>query len=154
MSVVLDGIEPSFPACKTGVVAVGPQDCVCRSGEYVPKDFFRFVLTFEAPEKNRLPYRTDLDGTCKSPDLLVWNQQCYRYTKDVFEVGTQGIAPLADYHTIKGRRVTTSRVETLPSCSGGSRGTRTHNGLTRSCFQDSVLIRPGDFRVLRSLAVT
>ena len=24
--VVLDGIEPSFPACKTGVVAVGPQD--------------------------------------------------------------------------------------------------------------------------------
>ena len=30
--------------------------------------------------------------------------------------------------------------------SSGSRGTRTHNGLTRSCFQDSVLIRPGDFR--------
>ena len=88
--VVLDGIEPSFPACKTGVVAVGPQDCVCRSGEHVPKDL--------------------------NPDLLVWNQQCYRYTKDVFEVGTQGIAPLADYHTIKGRRVTTSRVETLPSC--------------------------------------
>lgn len=26
MQVVLDGIEPSFPACKTGVVAVGPQD--------------------------------------------------------------------------------------------------------------------------------
>ena len=49
-----------------------------------------------------------------NPDLLVWNQQCYRYTKDVNEVGTQGIAPLADYHTIKGRRVTTSRVETLP----------------------------------------
>ena len=24
--VVLDGIEPSFPVCKTGVVAVGPQD--------------------------------------------------------------------------------------------------------------------------------
>ena len=51
-----------------------------------------------------------------NPDLLVWNQQCYRYTKDVNEVGTQGIAPLASYHTIKGRRVTTSRVETLPSC--------------------------------------
>jgi len=32
----------------------------------------------------------------------------------VNEVGTQGIAPLAGYHTIKGRRVTTSRVETLP----------------------------------------
>ncbi len=84
MQVVLDGIEPSFPACKTGVIAVEPQDCVCRSGEHVPKDL--------------------------NPDLLVWNQQCYRYTKDVFEVGTQG-----DYHTIKGRRVTTSRVETLPS---------------------------------------
>jgi hypothetical protein len=26
IKVVLDGIEPSFPACKTGVVAVGPQD--------------------------------------------------------------------------------------------------------------------------------
>jgi hypothetical protein len=24
--VVLDGIEPSFSVCKTGVVAVGPQD--------------------------------------------------------------------------------------------------------------------------------
>ena len=31
---------------------------------------------------------------------------------------------------------------------------RTHNGLTRSCFQDSVLIRPGDFRLLRLLAAT
>ncbi|GAA4454187.1 hypothetical protein GCM10023156_26210 [Novipirellula rosea] len=30
------------------------------------------------------------------------------------KVGTQGIAPLADYHTIKGRRFTVSRVETLP----------------------------------------
>ena len=49
-----------------------------------------------------------------NPDLLVWNQQCYRYTKDVCQVGTQGIAPLAGYHTIKGRRATTSRVETLP----------------------------------------
>ena len=28
----------------------------------------------------------------------------------------------------------------------GSRGTRTHNGFTRSCFQNSVLIRPDDFR--------
>lgn len=56
-AVVPDGIEPSFPACKTGVVAVGPQDCVCRSGEHVPKDL--------------------------NPDLLVWNQQCYRYTRDV-----------------------------------------------------------------------
>lgn len=129
-AVVPDGIEPSSPACKTGVVAVGPQDCVCRSGEHVPKDL--------------------------NPDLLVWNQQCYRYTKDVFEVGTQGIAPLADYHTIKGRRFTVSRVETLPSFhrTSGSRGTRTHNGLTRSCFQDSVLIRPGDFRSLRLLAAT
>ncbi|CAD79129.1 hypothetical protein RB11450 [Rhodopirellula baltica SH 1] len=45
-------------------------------------------------------------------------------------MGTQGIAPLADYHTIKGRRVTTSRVETLPILhrTSGSRGTRTHNG--------------------------
>ena len=36
----------------------------------------------------------------------------------------------------------------------GSRGTRTHNGFTRSCFQDSVLIRPGDFRSLRWNAAT
>ncbi len=57
LQVVPDGIEPSFPACKTGVVAVGPQDSCCRSGEHVPKDL--------------------------NPDLLVWNQQCYRYTKDV-----------------------------------------------------------------------
>ena len=26
LKVVPDGIEPSFPVCKTGVVAVGPQD--------------------------------------------------------------------------------------------------------------------------------
>ena len=49
-----------------------------------------------------------------NPDLLVWNQQCYRYTRDVDQMGTQGIAPLADYHTIHGRRVTASRVDTLP----------------------------------------
>jgi hypothetical protein len=26
-SVVPDGVEPSFPVCRTGVVAVGPRDC-------------------------------------------------------------------------------------------------------------------------------
>ncbi|WP_144043635.1 hypothetical protein [Rhodopirellula baltica] len=98
--------------------------------------------------------------TSNRPDLLVWNQQCYRYTKDVFEVGTQGIAPLANYHTINGRRVTTSRVGTLPrfhqtSGSPNVGSALEHiDGLTRSCFQDSVLIRPGDFRSLRLLAAT
>ncbi len=29
--------------------------------------------------------------------------------------------------------------------SSGSRETRTHNGLTRTCFQDRLLIRPDDF---------
>lgn len=35
-----------------------------------------------------------------------------------------------------------------PCCSpqGGSRGTRTHNGFTRTCFQDRALIRPDDFQ--------
>lgn len=32
-------------------------------------------------------------------------------------------------------------------CGGGSRGTRTHNGLTRACFQDRALIRSDDFRL-------
>ena len=124
---------------------------------------FRFLLQHAPKDSN--------------PDILGWNQQCYRYTKGVqffvfvclnltqsqykTSVGTQGIAPLANYHTIYGRRVTTSRVETLPrgflrlprlrvglpfQASSGSRGTRTHNGFTRSCFQNSVLIRPDDFR--------
>lgn len=70
MRVVLDGIEPSFPACKTGVVAVGPQDCICRSGACA-RDFFWFVLTFRGSAKT--DFTTD-DGTCKSPDLLDWNQ--------------------------------------------------------------------------------
>ena len=76
-SVVPDGIEPSFPACKTGVVAVGPQDRIsverrARSMEWeevlpVPRSLL--------PAPQHAP--KDLN-----PDLLGWNQQCYRYTKD------------------------------------------------------------------------
>jgi hypothetical protein len=33
---------------------------------------------------------------------------------------------------------------------GGSRETRTHNGVTRTCFQDRPLIRPDDFRLFSS----
>ena len=29
-SVVPDGVEPSFPVCRTGVVAVGPRDCAFK----------------------------------------------------------------------------------------------------------------------------
>ena len=79
-----------------------------------------------------------------NPDLLVWNQQCSHYTRDasiLFRIDS----PLRDLNaslvaqhpiTIRGR---------LTSSLSGSRGTRTHNGLTRNCFQDSALIQPVDF---------
>lgn len=39
--------------------------------------------------------------------------------------------------------------ELLPDMYGGSGRTRTHNGFTRNCFQDSALIQPDHFPIWR-----
>ena len=109
--VVPDGIEPSFPVCKTGVVAVGPQDLL----KHVPKDL--------------------------NPDKLVWNQLCYRYTKDVFckwERKESHLSPTTTQLQAGGLQppVWKRSQFCLRFVLSGSRGTRTHNGhITAAVFK-------------------
>ncbi len=58
--VVPDGVEPSFPVCKTGVVAVGPRDCKWTHWESHP-DFKRAELVSScwtmSPKQRKLDHR-------------------------------------------------------------------------------------------------
>ena len=96
--------------------------------------------------------RNLIPGTCSqhvpkdlNPDLLVWNQQCYRYTKDVkkWERKESHLSPTTTPIEAGGLQPPVWRRSQLIQAEDV--GLEPTTAVNRNCFQDSLLIQPDTF---------
>ena len=120
-----DGLEPSFPGCRPGVVAAGPRNRKSRGTRDKSRESENRFAPSSGSCLSTLRSRPSLDSPGVAPGLPVCRT---------------GVL-LLDHEPVPCASRCSSSVVS------GSRGTRTHKRLSAAtCFRDRLLILPDDFR--------
>jgi hypothetical protein len=120
--VVPDGIEPSFPGCEPGVVAVGPRDCAIEWTHRELHPDLRHATPASSCSRDesdsRAKVRSKHAPKDLNPDQLGWNQPCCRLHQGrVFVSGSCGGRNRTFVTTVQSRLV---RASTGPTAVFGS----------------------------------